>query len=533
MEINQGYAIRRVIAFDNECGFALGENPKAPDPYVTWQFNMRDGERNYFWGHYCDDARLAESDLKNRAEDYQRRYYVERIEQPPEQETYKYYSTQRPIDVGTYPNSRFNGVVEMTIYPERWRVEGEAFRAWGEIDYAQPLLPCEVADYELHPSRHNPDIRREMDAQAQIVGAWEDAKRVPEQKRLTWFYGFQLEPTTIEGIRTKMMKPDPETADIAKLMFEMYSQPGISFGDIARYFADEGILIYGKEMKRGFISQLLRNPIYAQADLDMYEFFKSQGTVVVNEATDFAGTNGCYLYQGRDVQERKNKHLKDQILVLAPSEGLVSSDTWLRCRKKLMANKTFQGGRKAKNTWLAGKVKCGRCGYALMSVGNPTGVQYLRCSKRADSKSCDGCGTLRTREFERFLYGEMVKKLSEFQTLTAKRETVNPKLTALNMELARVEDEIEKLLNTLTGANAVLLSYANSKIEELDTRRQALTKEIAALSAETMSPEQIERLSVYLNQWEEIDFEDRRQVADGLISQIRATDEHVSIEWKI
>ena len=168
-----------------------------------------------------------------------------------------------------------------------------------------------------------------------------------------------------------------------------------------------------------------------------------------------------------------------------------------------------------------------------MSVGNPTGVQYLRRSKRADSKSCDGRGTLRTREFERFLYGEMVKKLSEFQTLTAKRETVNPKLTALNMELARVEDEIEKLLNTLTGANAVLLSYANSKIEELDTHRQALTKEIAALSAETMSPEQIERLSVYLNQWEEIDFEDRRQVADGLISQIRATDEHVSIEWKI
>ncbi len=45
-----------------------------------------------------------------------------------------------------YPNSRFNGVVEMTIYPERWHVEGEAFRAW------------------------------------------ESAKRVPEQKRLTWFY---------------------------------------------------------------------------------------------------------------------------------------------------------------------------------------------------------------------------------------------------------------------------------------------------------------------------------------------------------
>ena len=139
-----------------------------------------------------------------------------------------------------------------------------------------------------------------------------------------------------------------------------------------------GMEVKEDELTRGFISQMLRNPIYAQADLEMYEFFKGPGTVVINEAADFAGTNGCYLYQGRDVQARKNKHLKDQILVMAPSEGLVSADVWLRCRKKLMANTTFQNGRKAKNTWLAGKVKCGRCGYALMSVGNPSGVQYLR-----------------------------------------------------------------------------------------------------------------------------------------------------------
>ena len=51
------------------------------------------------------------------------------------------------------------------------------------------------------------------------------------------------------------------------------------------------------------LNQMLRNPIYAQADLELYEFFKGQGAVVVNEAADFAGTNGCYLYQGRDVQE--------------------------------------------------------------------------------------------------------------------------------------------------------------------------------------------------------------------------------------
>ncbi len=83
------------------------------------------------------------------------------------------------------------------------------------------------------------------------------------------------------------------------------------------------------------------------------------------------------------------------------------------------------------------------------------------------------------------------------------------------MELAQVEDEIEKLLNTLAGANAVLLSYANGKIEELDANRQRLIKEIAALNAETISPQKIETLSAHLENWDTIDFNDRRQVAES------------------
>jgi hypothetical protein len=42
-----------------------------------------------------------------------------------------------------------------------------------------------------------------------------------------------------------------------------------------------------------------------------------------------------------------------------------------------------------------------------------------------------------------------------------------PMPTAKQTELAQVESEIEKLLDTLTGATPVLISYANAKIEEL------------------------------------------------------------------
>ena len=65
--------------------------------------------------------------------------------------------------------------------------------------------------------------------------------------------------------------------------------------------------------------------------------------------------NGCYLYQGRDVKPSKKNDLKDQMLVLAPHEGIVPSDIWLTCRKKLMNNMKIQSARKATHTWLAGK----------------------------------------------------------------------------------------------------------------------------------------------------------------------------------
>ena len=343
-------------------------------------------------------------------------------------------------------------------------------------------------------------------------------------------YGFKTEPIVMDGINTKTMVAEPEKVEQIKLAFEMYADPQTSLGDIVRYFVDEGITFDGKEVQRPTISYLLRNPVYAQADLDIYEFFKSQGAAIVNDAADFAGTNGCYLYQGRDVVDSKRINLQDQILVVAPHEGLISSDIWLACRKKLMNNATLGSGieKKAKHTWLAGKIKCGRCGAGLMSNGN-----YFRCRKRADNKSCEGCGTIRMREMEADVYDAMCQKMAGFQTLTGGNYVkVNPKITALNVELVQVETEIEKLLDTLTGATPILLSYANSKIEELDAKRQSLSKAIADMSAEAVSPEQIKRISGHLNNWDGITFEDRRDVVDVFASAIKAVGDDVDISWK-
>ena len=171
--------------------------------------------------------------------------------------------------------------------------------------------------------------------------------------------------------------------------------------------------------------------------------------------------------------------------------------------------------------------------YALKATHVPNSTGYFRCTKRTENKGCPGCGKIRKEEFEQFIFLAMSDRFRNFQIRHSGEEKVNPKLTAYQVELAQVEAEIEKLLDTLTGANATLLAYANKKIEELDTRRQSLTKSIADLTVETISPQQMKSLSYYLNNWDSIEFDDKRKAADIVITTIRATSDHVEIEWKI
>lgn len=61
---------------------------------------------------------------------------------------YRYYSTQRPISPGTYPNGE-NKPVSIENFNERQVVENGQLQAWGYLEYDKPLSQKELKDYEL------------------------------------------------------------------------------------------------------------------------------------------------------------------------------------------------------------------------------------------------------------------------------------------------------------------------------------------------------------------------------------------------
>lgn len=116
---------------------------------------------------------------------------VEPAPVPPEvsREIYRYYSTQRPVDIGTFPKPLGNEPIEIQNYDQRTPVEDGAFMAWGVLTYANPLTADDMARFELRPALLNLDVYQAMAEQAQEVGQWERRCKIPAEKRITRWNG--------------------------------------------------------------------------------------------------------------------------------------------------------------------------------------------------------------------------------------------------------------------------------------------------------------------------------------------------------
>ena len=190
MDKNQGYSILKAVMLENGRGFALGEHPTAPSRYVTWAcYDDKDGQRQYEWGHYGNDRTAMEQDFADRVQDYQRIYNVG-IRQTEAPGLYKYYSTQRPVDIGTFPKPPYNKPDEIFNYDQRIPVENGSFLAWGYLTYTRPLTEKQASDYELRPAPDNPDrprpIAEQMKNAAKLAEADRGSEAAAPQRRLPY-----------------------------------------------------------------------------------------------------------------------------------------------------------------------------------------------------------------------------------------------------------------------------------------------------------------------------------------------------------
>lgn len=355
-------------------------------------------------------------------------------------------------------------------------------------------------------------------------------------------FGFKLEPYYLDGKKTSRYIVSEEEAKILELMYSIYEHPLASLGDVVNGLNDAGIRHPRKadgSWTRTHIGRMLHNPVYVKADLYVYNFFKENGVIIHNSPEDFIGTNGCYLYSEKG-KPHPNYRLEGHHLVLAPHKGIIPSDIWLRCRKKQKyAGETVRQC-KIKNTWLAGKIKCANCGYALViqktTKKNGKVFRYFICSAASEAKNrCDGIHGQKADHVEELVFGEIRKKLKLFSSLQAPRDIIPaPEITTLNLRLAQLEQEIENATLRALEASGPLIRYISDKVTDLDEQRRKLQSRLAELeTAAAASRYDGNQISNYVSHWKELSIEDKIIVADALIEKITLSESEMTIIWKI
>lgn len=378
--------------------------------------------------------------------------------------------------------------------------------------------------------------------QMRVIDAYADRSRKGFYMGGRVPYGFKRAPITINGINTSQYEPIPKEVKHLQTIFSMYAKPATTLGDIVRYFKEQGIeKTRGVEWSSSRLTEILRNPIYVKADMNVYNFYTARNTEIANEAGSFIGKNGCYLYT-KNTSLIKNKKDMSQydnmILVLAPHEGIIDSDTWIRCRLKAEQNTQIPNARRAHTTWVSGKLKCCSCGYAMRYnkwTGKTKTNEYYICSEAG--RKCTGIGAVKKDFIESVVFEELVAKIKSLKIEQNQSNPNQSEINSIKATIATKEQEIYKLLGNFKeeDSSSTVMEYVNKSVQKLATEIEEHREQIVKLEANKSYRKQIDTkaLDNIFKNWHRVSKEDKEKVVDILITKVSVSKDKIEIVWKI
>lgn len=352
-------------------------------------------------------------------------------------------------------------------------------------------------------------------------------------------YGFDLEPTVINNIKTKRLKPIPDEIEQVKYIYEMYAVEQVSLGRLLKNLVENDIkTLSGGGWTTAKLSTIIKNPIYVRADSRVYEYFQMHNAQIISPPEAFDGTHGIQIY-GRTKHEADSLDWSDIKVIVMTHEGVVDSDTWLKCQQKLSQNKQIRNAVSNKSSFLGGKIICGRCGRTMTTIKGKTGNgeirRYFTCTGKSHFKDCKGTkGTIYAESLEDMVYTEIATKLETLKSIrTSERKNLPPEINELRNKVKAIELSQNKIADMLIepGANADLLEIMSQRASKLKAEKTELLLKIDELENKEIDIKQAVNLS---KKWKTASFEEKRGVCGILINRIiMDEDGNAEIVWNI
>jgi site-specific DNA recombinase len=338
-------------------------------------------------------------------------------------------------------------------------------------------------------------------------------------------------------------------AQVVRLVFETYTQQGLSINAIARLLNERQIPTRTgtTRWERSTVWGLLRNPAYrGRACYGKTELRPRQRI-----------TRPLRQRHGVANRDSANHERSREDWIEVPVPALVSEEIFALAQEQLEKNKHHSPRRTVEPTLLQGMLVCEQCGYALYRTSTRTCKQklhYYRCIgsdgyRRLKGPVCTN-RPLRQDVLDEFVWKEIIRLLEDptlVQSEIDRRQEAARKAAPLRQreeelcrEQARLEKSSERLI-TAYQEGLVTLPQLRQRMPEL--RQQALAVASELQSLEMAAADQVkylqlaESLAAFRSKLrlraETLDIRERQQILRLLVKEVLVSADTITIRHSI
>lgn len=318
----------------------------------------------------------------------------------------------------------------------------------------------------------------------------------------------KMEKLNINGKKVSLYRLSPidDELEIIKLIYDKYLELK-SLTTLETFLLNNNLKTRREcEFARWGLKKILTNPVYAIADVDMFNYFKDNDMDIFNDEDEWNGTYGVMSYNKTSKTKTGSTKVKDKELwinAIGRHKGIIKGKDWVEVQNLLNSNQNKAYRLPVKNnSILAGILRCEHCGNLMRPKLKDTSLpncdrkfnyicdlkmrsrgKLCNCpnvnGNEADKLVIDGIKTLAkpTSEF----YQELLKvikdenygknsKTNEIEVLEKKH---NGNLVSIKNFISRIEYVDEELLDDI-----------QNKIKDLKQKDKEVVAKLQELKAE-------------------------------------------------
>lgn len=331
-------------------------------------------------------------------------------------------------------------------------------------------------------------------------------------------YGFEIQKVDWNGKRQSVLKPIPEKLQIVQDLFTKYTS-----GTASLYSLSKELNLNSTERWDAItVRRILKNPVYACADVDVYSFYYGNAEII-NDVHEFDGSHAAYL-----VVKGGKSSAGHRTLSLAYHQGVVPSSVFIAAQNMLSQNKQLKNGHRSSFTWLSGLLKCHKCG-GRINVFQNKGLTYFQCYKRFhQAGSCDAKIHGNSLRYESYVEDAIQNRIDTIVKNNSAEDVPNQQLNDMKIQLLENERQINNLVEALKIGGAVAMRSIQNELQALEAEHERITNEITAMQPVHQVPNGLAVID-----FAKLDYDSKRDVARMMIDKILVGDDSpIQIIWK-